>query len=112
MPPISQDMGRTAVDEPKKGSAVLFGFCQKRRESRSFLLQYRWLPGDEKGVEVMCNIKSPRLSSGSSASGCENLSSLRAKVPWSWSFQLHHYYTHDTQSHLRNVKTRSARKGV
>ena len=82
-------------------------FCQIRRESRSFLLQYRWLLGDEKGVEVMYNIKSPRLSDGSA---CENLSSLRAKVPWSWSFQLHRY-TH-TKTHWRSVKTRSASKGV
>ena len=57
----------------------------------------------------MYNIKSPRLSSGSSAC-CENLSSLRAKVPWSWSFQLHRYT--QTQTHWRNVKTRSASKDV
>ena len=56
----------------------------------------------------MYNIKSPRLSDGSVC--CENLSSLRAKVPWSWSFQLHRYT--QTQTHWRNVKTRSASKDV
>ena len=107
VPPISQDMGRKAVDEPKKKEPRPFlCFCQKG-DSRSFLL-YRWPLGVEKGVEVMYNIKSPRLSDGSVC--CENLSSLRAKVPWSWSFQLHRYT--QTQTHWRNVKTRSASKDV
>lgn len=107
VPPISQDMGRKAVDEPKKKEPRPFlCFCQKGA-SRSFLL-YRWPLGVEKGVEVMYNIKSPRLSDGSVC--CENLSSLRAKVPWSWSFQLHRYT--QTQTHWRNVKTRSASKDV
>jgi hypothetical protein len=103
VPPISQDMGRKAVDEPKKRNRGPFRVFAKKGDSRSFLL-YRWPLGFEKGVEVMYNIKSPRLSSGSA---CENLSSLRAKVPWSWSFQLHRY-TH-TQTHWRDVKTRSVR---
>jgi len=103
VPPISQDMGRKAVDEPKKKEPRSFlCFCQKR-DSRSFLL-YKWPLGVEKGVEVMYNIKSPRLSDGSA---CENLSSLRAKVPWSWSIQLHRYI--HTQTHWHDVKTRSAR---
>ena len=106
VPPISQDMGRKAVDEPKKKEPRSFlCFCQKR-DSRSFLL-YKWPLGVEKGVEVMYNIKSPRLSDGSA---CENLSSLRAKVSWSWSIQLHRYI--HTQTHWHDVKTRSASKDV
>ena len=104
MPPISQDMGRKAVDEPKKRNRGPFRVFAKKGDSRSFLL-YRWPLGFEKGVEVMYNIKSPRLSQDGSAA-FENLSSLRAKVPaWSWSFQLHHYMT---RTHWRDVKTRSA----
>lgn len=101
VPPISQDMGRRAVDEPKKGTEVLSVFLPKKEiPEDAYYIGGLWEV--EKGVEVMCNIKSPRLSGGSA---CENHSSLRAKVPWSWSFQLHHY----TQTQTHDVKTRSAR---
>ena len=64
VPPISQDMGRRAVDEPKKGTEVLSVFLPKKEiPEDAYYIGGLWEV--EKGVEVMYNIKSPRLSGGS-----------------------------------------------